>query len=54
MAPFYQADVLFRIMDKRAERVKMAQIFFMEYLKLLDHYGILDKDQYKTLKSIVL
>jgi hypothetical protein len=25
----------------------------MEYLKLLDHYGVLEKDQYKTLKSLV-
>jgi hypothetical protein len=45
MAPFYQADVLFRIMDQRLERVKMAQVFYLEYLKLLRHYDVLDKQQ---------
>ena len=43
MAPFYEADVLFRIMDKRAERVKLAHVFYLEYLRLLDHYGVLEK-----------
>ena len=45
MAPYYQADLLFRIMDNRAERVKLAHVFFIEYLRLLNHYGILDKGQ---------
>lgn len=45
MAPFYKADLLFRIMDSRFERVKMAHVFYLEYLKLLDHYGVLEKDQ---------
>ena len=44
MAPFYEADILFRIMDKRAERVKMAHVFYIEYLRLLHHYGILNED----------
>jgi hypothetical protein len=44
MAPYYEADVLFRIMDKRHERVKMAHVFFIEYLRLLNHYGVLEKD----------
>ena len=45
MAPFYQAEVLFRIMDNRSERVKMAHVFYLEYLKMLDHYGVLEKNQ---------
>jgi len=44
MTPYYEADVLFRIMDKRHERVKMAHVFFIEYLRLLNHYGVLEKD----------
>lgn len=47
MAPYYQADLLFRIMDNRAERVKMAHVFFIEYLRLLNHYGVLDSQQAK-------
>lgn len=51
MAPYYQADLLFRIMDNRAERVKLAHVFFIEYLRLLNHYGVLDKQQEKQWKS---
>lgn len=50
MAPYYQADVLFRIMDQRGERVKMAHVFYLEYLKLLDHYGVLEKSYQNKLK----
>ena len=44
MAPFYEADVLFRIMDNRFEKVEMANVFYIEYLRLLNHYGVLDKE----------
>ena len=45
MAPYYEADTLFRIMDKRSERVKMSHVFYIEYLRLLQHYGVLEKEQ---------
>ena len=51
MAPFYEADVLFRIMDKRAEHVKLAHVFYLEYLRLLDHYGVLEKTHRKAWKK---
>ena len=51
MAPYYQADLLFRIMDNRGERVKLAHVFYIEYLRLLNHYGVLDKGQEKQWKS---
>ena len=44
MAPFYEADVLFRIMENRHEKVQMANVFYIEYLRLLHHYGVLEKD----------
>ena len=50
MAPYYEADVLFRIMDKRLDRVKLAHVFYIEYLRLLNHYGVLEKDQVKDWK----
>ena len=50
MAPYYEADVLFRIMDKRHERVKMSFMFYIEYLRMLNHYGVLTPDQVKTWK----
>ena len=51
MAPFYVADTLFRIMDKRHEKVQMSYSFYLEYLKLLDHYNLLEKHQKKLLKT---
>ena len=44
MVPYYEADTLYRIMDNRFERVKLARIFYLEYLKLMNHYGMLDKE----------
>jgi len=53
MAPFYEGDLLFRIMDNRAERVKMAHCFYLEYLRLLDHYGVLEKHQKKVWRTYI-
>lgn len=44
MVPYYEADLLARIMDTRLERLKLARIFYLEYLKLINHYELLDKD----------
>jgi len=54
MIPYYEADTLFRIMENRLDRVREAQHFYLEYLKLMNHYGLLDeaqKAQFKTLKD---
>ena len=53
MAPYYQADLLFRIMENRAERVKMAQVFYIEYLRMLNHYGVLEKEQIQVWKMLI-
>jgi hypothetical protein len=45
LVPYYEADTLYRVMDDRTVRVKLAQTFYLEYLKLMSHYGLLDKDQ---------
>jgi hypothetical protein len=45
MVPYYEADLLARIMDNRLERVKLSQTFFIEYLKLVNHYEMLDPVQ---------
>ena len=47
MVPFYEAETLFRIMDKREERVKTAHTYYLEYLKLMDHYEMMEKHQTK-------
>jgi len=38
LAPCLEADVLFRIMDKREERVKQAHVYYLEFLKLMKYY----------------
>mgnify|MGYP002632552022 CR=1 FL=1 len=53
MAPYWEADVLYRIMDSRAERVKLAHVFYIEYLRLLNHYGVLEPDQVKIWKLVL-
>ena len=52
MVPYYEADTLYRIMDSRPERVKLAQTFYLEYLKLMNHYEQLDKDQKAKWKAM--
>lgn len=42
--PYYEADVLYRVMANRRDKVKLSQTFYLEYLKLMNHYGMLDKD----------
>lgn len=45
LVPYYEADVLYRVMANRRDKVKLSQTFYLEYLKLMSHYGMLDKDQ---------
>jgi hypothetical protein len=52
MVPYYEADTLFRIMDKREERVQMAHTYYLEYLKLMEHYKLLEKHQTKQWKEL--
>ena len=53
MIPYYEADTLFRIMDNRFERVKLARIFYLEYLKLMNHYELLDPTMKKKWKFLM-
>ena len=52
MVPFYEAETLLRIMDKRDERVKTAHTYYLEYLKLMDHYEMMEKHQSKQWKAL--
>jgi len=53
MTPFLQAEVLARLMDNRVERVRQAHVYYMEYLKLLRHYKLLEKNQEARLKCFL-
>jgi hypothetical protein len=52
MVPYYEAETLFRIMDKREERVRMSHTFYLEYLKLCNHYELLEDLQKKAWKNL--
>jgi len=43
MVPYYEANVLFRVMDNRPKRVADAHKQYIEYLKLMNHYKMLEK-----------
>lgn len=53
MVPYLEAEVLFRLMDDRAARVKQAHTYYLEYLKLMRHYDLLEKQQELKLKSLL-
>ena len=39
-------------MDKREERVQKAHTYYLEYLKLMEHYKLLEKHQTKQMKEL--
>lgn len=51
MIPYYQADVLMRLMTDRDEFVKKGHTYYLEYLKLMNHYSLLDKGQIQLWKT---
>lgn len=51
MLPFLQAEVLFRAMTDREESVNKGHKYYLEYLKLMNHYTLLEKDQVKAWKQ---
>lgn len=44
MTPFYQANVLLRMMENRDDNVKKGHTYYLEYLKLMNHYNLLTKE----------
>jgi hypothetical protein len=54
LLPYYKAQVLCRIMENRDESVKLGLTFYMEYLKLMKHYGVLDDTQKLLFKAVLL
>jgi hypothetical protein len=40
-------------MGNRMDRVKLSQMFYIEYLKLMNHYGLLDKNQKDYWKAFI-
>lgn len=43
MCPYLEAEVLFRTMTDRSHSVRKAHTYFLEYLKLMNHYNLLEK-----------
>jgi len=53
MVPYLEAEVLFRVMTDRGEQVRKAHTYYLEYLKLMNHYKLLEKPlQVKAWKSM--
>ena len=52
MVPFYEAEVSFRVMSERPVKVKEAHRLYLEYLRLMNHYKMLEKLQKKAWKGL--
>jgi len=53
--PFYVGDVFGRMSENRRSVLEMSQKYLNEFLKLIDHYDLLDKDvDKKTIFSFFL
>jgi len=51
LIPCLEADVLYRMMDDRKERVRQCHVYYLEFLKLMKHYNLLEEAQQKKLKD---
>lgn len=51
LVPCLEADVLYRMMEDRSERVRQAHVYYLEFLKLMKHYDLLEENQVKRLKD---
>lgn len=52
LVPCFEADVLYRMMaGDRLEKVKQAHVFYLEFLKLMKHYNLLEEAQEKKFKK---
>jgi hypothetical protein len=52
MIPYYQANVLMRVMENRDAMVRKGHTYYLEYLKLMNHYNLLEKHQVQQWKSM--
>ena len=52
MTPYYQANVLLRMMENRDDNVKKGHTYYLEYLKLMNHYNLLNKEQIAQWKAM--
>jgi len=52
MIPYYQANVLMRVMKDRDAMVLKGHTYYLEYLKLMNHYNLLEKHQVQQWKSM--
>ncbi len=52
MIPYYQANVLMRLMEDRDANVRKGHTYYLEYLKLMNHYHLLEKHQIQQWKSM--
>lgn len=52
LIPCLEADVLYRMMEDRPEKVRQCHVYYLEFLKLMKHYQLLEPAQEKKLKDM--
>jgi len=53
LVPYYQAETLFRLMDDRKKRIQSSKNFYDEFMKLVDHYELLEDTTKKAWKMSI-
>lgn len=53
LIPYYQADTLFRFMEDRKAKVLLSKDFYIQFLKLMEHYELLDEQQKKIVENAI-
>ena len=43
LLPYYQAETMYRIMDDRKKRIQTSKTFYDEFMKLMNHYALVDE-----------
>lgn len=51
LIPCLEADVLYRMMEERPEKIRQCHVYYLEFLKLMKHYALLEPSQQKKLKD---
>ena len=53
LLPYYQAETMFRLMQDRKKSIQTSKKFYDEFLKLMDHYQLVDEAAKKVWKASI-
>lgn len=51
MLPYYMGDIFGRFSENRKQNLEFSKLYLTEFLKLVDHYGLIDEKNKKIWKD---